>query len=507
MLRRNLIANYLGQGWAGVMGLVFVPQYVSYLGIESYGLIGLFAVTLAWLVLLDMGMSPTLGREMARYTSGARSAQAIRDLLRSLEIVTFSVAAIAGLSFWAASAWIAGEWLKVENLPRPVVAQALSIMALVIALRFCEGIYRSAIVGLQEQVWLNWVNAMLATFRHAGAVAVLAFVSPSILAFFYWQAFISLLTICAFALRLYRLLPPPLAPARFSLVSLKSIWRFAGGITGITFLALLLTQVDKVLLSRLLTLEHYGHYMLAATVAGTLSVFIGPVAQALYPRLVECAARNDQAGLQSAYHQGAQLVAVLTAPAAMLVCFFSTAVMYTWTGDANLSENTGPLLSVLVFGTFLNGLMQMPYLLQLAHGWTALGFRTNLMAIVIFVPSIFWTVPRYGVLGAAWIWVALNAGYVMISIQFMHRRLIPSEKWRWYAKDILLPAAGAAVATGLAQLIQPVGGRHSRLHWLVWLVSIGCLASAVALSLSNQLRPKIQHLVALAAHRLYARRS
>ncbi|MBS1199036.1 MAG: polysaccharide biosynthesis protein, partial [Proteobacteria bacterium] len=42
MLRRNLIANYLGQGWAAIMGMAFVPLYIKYLGVESYGLIGLF---------------------------------------------------------------------------------------------------------------------------------------------------------------------------------------------------------------------------------------------------------------------------------------------------------------------------------------------------------------------------------------------------------------------------------------------------------------------------------
>ena len=67
------------------MSLAFIPLYIKYLGIEAYGLIGLFAVLQAWLVLLDMGMSPTLSREMARFTGGHHSPQSIRDLLRTLE--------------------------------------------------------------------------------------------------------------------------------------------------------------------------------------------------------------------------------------------------------------------------------------------------------------------------------------------------------------------------------------------------------------------------------------
>ena len=86
-LKKNVVANFLGQGWRALMGLVFIPLYIKYLGIEAYGLIGIFALLQAWLALLDMGMRPALGREMARFTSGAHNAQSIRDLLRTIEVI------------------------------------------------------------------------------------------------------------------------------------------------------------------------------------------------------------------------------------------------------------------------------------------------------------------------------------------------------------------------------------------------------------------------------------
>lgn len=52
--------------------------------------------------------------------------------------------------------------------------------------------------------------------------------------------------------------------ARFSINSLHGVWSFAGDMLGITFLALLLPQVYKVLLSKLLSLDEYGCYALAA---------------------------------------------------------------------------------------------------------------------------------------------------------------------------------------------------------------------------------------------------
>ncbi|MDE2060547.1 MAG: hypothetical protein KGL31_00010 [candidate division NC10 bacterium] len=43
MVKRNIIANTLGRGWSMLMGLVFVPLYIKFLGMEAYGLIGFFA--------------------------------------------------------------------------------------------------------------------------------------------------------------------------------------------------------------------------------------------------------------------------------------------------------------------------------------------------------------------------------------------------------------------------------------------------------------------------------
>ena len=41
---RNVVANFLGQGWTAVMNLAFIPVYIKFLGVEAYGLIGLFGL-------------------------------------------------------------------------------------------------------------------------------------------------------------------------------------------------------------------------------------------------------------------------------------------------------------------------------------------------------------------------------------------------------------------------------------------------------------------------------
>lgn len=452
MLKRNLVANYIGQGWTGLMSLAFVPLYIKYLGIESYGLIGLFAMLTAWLNLLDMGMTPTLSREMARFTIGTHSAQSIRDLLRTIEVITFGIALAIAAGLALASNWLATSWLGTNNLPTHVVINAFAIMGLVAALRFSETIYHSSIVGLQRQVLFNLINGILATLRGLGAVAMLAWVSPSIQTFFLWQGLVSVLALGIFASVTYSCLPPIQGKARFSLQALRRVYRFAGGMLGITFLALLLTQVDKVLLSKLLSLSDYGYYTLASTVAGALSMLISPITQAVYPRLCEMHASGNREMLAGTYHKAAQLISVIAGSAAIVLILFGKSFLELWTHNPTLSARTAPLLSLLMLGNFLNGLMWLPYQAQLAYGWTSLAISVNIFAVAIIIPSILLVTPHFGAIGAAWVWIILNLGYLLIASQFMYRWILRAEKWRWYIQDLLAPIGAACLGACLVKL-------------------------------------------------------
>ncbi len=466
------------------MGLVFIPLYIKYLGIESYGLIGLFALLQAWLGLLDMGITPTLNREMARFTGGGHSAQSIRDLLRSIEYIVAGVALLIGLGIWAASDWLASDWLRANELPIDAVAQAFGIMGIVTALRFIEGIYRSAVIGLQKQISYNLINSLMATLRGFGAVGTLMWVAPTIDAFFIWQGVVSIITLVVLAVFTYRTLPIAERGGRFSLASLRCTGRFAAGMLGITLLSLLLTQVDKVLLSKLLSLSEYGYYTLASVVAGALSLITGPILQAWFPRLCELVQTNREAELIEKYHQGAQLVTVLMGSSAIILIVFSEPILLLWTQNPELANRSATLLSLLTLGNMLNGLMWIPYQTQLAHGWTSLANYINLISIVIIIPAILWITPRFGAEGAALVWVGLNAGYALIGVHFMYRKILTTEKWQWYWRDVLAPLVPTAIAViWLRELLGPIQGTWVLLGSLTAAV---CLAILVACACANR---------------------
>lgn len=498
MLKRNLIANFLGQGWGALMSLAFIPVFIRYLGMEAYGLIGLYAVLQSCLSILDMGMAPTLLREMARFTGGQHNTKSIHDLLRSVEIIAVGITIVIGVIAWISSNWIAREWLRSNTLPISTVSHAFAIMGIVTALRIPEGIYRSSLLGLQRQTLFNILNGLMSTVRWVGAIVVLATISASIQAFFIWQVIASLVTVAVFSIATYHCLPATTRNGRFSLDSLKDVRSFATGIFGTSLLVLLLTQVDKIILSKILPLQEYGYYTLASVVAGGLYLLVSPIIQAWSPRLSELHARGDIDGMTKAYHLGAQIVSVLMGSAAIVLIVFTEPILFIWTHDHELAQRSTQLVRLIAIGNLLNGLMWIPYQTQLAYGWTSLAIKINMVSVALIVPGILWASPRFGALGAAWAWVFLNAGYVLVGIHFMHSRILPNEKRHWYFNDCILPLLGSLTA---AMLVNTLSGTSE--PWkLTLLISIGI---ATTLLISSMLAPLVRAQIFSAISKLAAK--
>jgi O-antigen/teichoic acid export membrane protein len=309
-------------------------------------------------------------------------------------------------------------------------------------------------MGLQRQVLLNAIRVCAATLQAGGAAMVLWLVSPTIQAYFFWQVLVAGLHTAVVGLALWKSLPAP-TRAAFRGRLLASNWRFAGGLTGITVLVVILAQLDKVVLSRLLSLEMFGYYSLAAVVAGALTYISGPIFSALFPLLTQAAGNGDTAQLASLYHKGSQLMAALVSPIWITLALFSEELLSLWLGDPTTVANTHLLVSLLATGTALNALLTLPYALQLSHGWTALSLYKNLVSVAIFVPLLLWLIGRYGAPGAALAWILLNVGYLLFEVPLMHRRLLSQSMPRWYLVDVGLPVVLCLIIGGIVRLAAP----------------------------------------------------
>jgi O-antigen/teichoic acid export membrane protein len=448
----DLAANFSGVGWSVLIQIACVPLYLKFLGIEAYGLVGFYLMLQAILQVLDFGLSPTMNREMARYSVQPEKAAEARDLVRTLEVGYWLIGIAIGAIILAAAPVIAADWIKVGSIPIRTVSHAVMLMGLLSVFQWPLTLYQGALMGLRRQLLFNSFKITMVTLSQGGAVLVLWLISPTIGAFLVWQAAVSCVQVLLIAVLLWKRLPPADRPARFDLRVVRKIWHFAAGMSGITLIGLALSQIDKVVVSKLLPLRMFGYYTLAWSVANGLLAISGAVFNAIFPRMSAQAVIGDENGIRQSYHYGSQVMAVLILPFAAVLSLFSFDILRLWTRSSQTATAAAPILSVLVIGSAVNALLFLPYALQLAFGWTKLSLFAGLLSMVIVIPVMFPMTEYFGPVGAATVWAVLNILNILVVVPIMHRRLLPGEVWGYFG-DIGLPLVSAVGLAVLCRLI------------------------------------------------------
>lgn len=452
-LRTALVANLASTVWGALVGILAVPLYVRYLGIEAYGLIGFFTTLQTTLALLDLGLSSTLTREIARMRGTAASVDERSNLVRTLEVIYVTIALLLAVGLSALAGPLARDWVRAEHLPTETVERAFRHMAWAIAASWPASLYIGALLGLERQVIVSIVGTVFSTTKALGIILVFWFVRPTVDAFFVWQTVNVLVQVVVLSWAVWRTMPGRALRARFDRGVLARVWRFAAGIMVVDATGLVLSQIDKILLSKLLTLEAFGVFALVSTIAGNVSRIVGPIYTVYYPRLAAVVARGDDAEIERVYLDGAQVLALVVAPVCVVLALYPAEALVAWTGDAGIARAGAAVLSALIFGRLVNAVMHMPGALLLANGWTRITTYTNLLLIALVVPMVIVGVRAFGALGAALTWCFLTVVSLVVQVPIMHRRLLPGRMAAWLKLGVFLPVVGATLAAGAARVL------------------------------------------------------
>lgn len=442
-LRDNVLAGYVGNAWVALMGLAFVPIYLRELGPAAYGVVGFMLSLQALSLLLDLGANVHVSREMAHRSVEANPGPTLGRLLRSFEVLAWSVALALGLLLALASGPIASGWLQAGDLDDAELVVALWLCAGVVAAGWPGSLYAAALVGLEQQPRLNAALVLFSTLRYAGALPLLWFTPAGLWAFLAWQAVASLGQTLATAWLAWRSLPTGARPARANPIEILKGMRFALGAFAAISLGLVFSQLDKLVISRLLPLSELGVYAVAAAISAGLGRLVMPVFSASYPRFGKLRAVVDEASRVRLFRMATQLVAVLTGSATAVLVGFGEDILRLWTGDAALAASLHRPLAWLVVGAHANALLAVPFALQLAAGDTRPALGVNLALVLLSLPAFVIATRWHGLEGAAAIWCLANLGALPAMALLMRQHLPKGEVLLWVRRGVLAPALGA----------------------------------------------------------------
>ena len=126
-------------------------------------------------------------------------------------------------------------------------------------------------------------------------------------------------------------------------------------------------------------------------------------------------------------------------PSTLMLVFFSKELMWIWTQNEIIVNNTWIIVAIFSLGTGINGLIQIHYQLAIAYGWWKLPFQISSVFLVLMVPLTLILSKEFGTIGGASSWLILNILSFIFNPLLLHRKYLRGEFKSWFLVDILKP--------------------------------------------------------------------
>ncbi|MBW1910574.1 MAG: oligosaccharide flippase family protein [Deltaproteobacteria bacterium] len=487
-VRWNIFANFLGGAWAAVLTLVIIPVQIKILGMEAFALVGLIATLQIVFNVLDLGLSATINRSVASDVSNNHEHS--REIIQTAATLYWGIALVIGGVLGSQAGWVADNWFKLEKLSPATVRLGIQIIALSLALRWPVALYAGVISGLQRLEILNLLKSAVITVRLLGGVLIVL-VFRDLTIFLIWIGVSAAIEIVSYVTVCCRLMPQLSLRPFFSLSAVKEVWQFSLGMNLIAVLAMVLTQTDRIMISKLMTMEMLGFYFLAYNTAIGIVLIQGAINTAMFPSYASDYGIASDGVLTSRHNKATQITVYLVALPAFALIFFGHDILSVWVSPV-AADGAYLALGILAFGSLLNAAVSNCYTIATASGHPYMVMKANILGVLLYVPGLYWLILSHGILGAALAWVFLNFYYLVSVLPMVQKSILNQSAIQWLRGN-LLPFMGLGLVTfgGVRLLLSFYGGDQLVMVLTAFTVSTVIYAFAGYLLLNPSLKTDI----------------
>lgn len=442
-----------GTAIAAAASVLSAPLIYRQLGADAYGLVGFYLLLQGLLPLFDAGITAGFARAAA-WHHGRNGLGQVRSLLRIARLPVAIAALLLLFGFIAGARLIATQWLGQTALGNPAMTLSLGLMGVALALRMPMLLDRAALGALERQVEVNIVQACAAVARTVGALAFAVVTRSGVIGFFAVQPVVSLVELVAYRLALRRVLVLP--AARIGRGELASHVRFSLGLAALSALWLASSQLDRLVLSGVMSLDQYGAYSLGVHLASAVSLGVGAFQGAVLPRLTRLIAAGDVDAAHDLYGLST----------AASVALGMTVLVGLVTGGALLIPSVRPqapatdpvdIAVIYAAGNVVAMLMAQAYQLQNAYGTLRLHSVVAVSQAVVQAPLLAWAASTGSARLAAMVYMLVNVTLAAVWLPVVHGRFLPGRGTRWWLRDCMPPLVTGAICASVSLAIAQRG--------------------------------------------------
>jgi O-antigen/teichoic acid export membrane protein len=279
-MKKNILANIVGKVWSVLSIFIFIPLYIRILGIEEFSIISFGILLTSITALLDSGLTSTLSRELSKNENINVKIKTLQTIESTFLLIVF-LFLLMGMFF---SEDIASNFLNTKTILLEEKTNYIRYIIFGIVFQLLFNFYFGGLLSLEKQIKANIYSILFGLFRN-GIVILIIWYKPNLSSFLIWQSLISLIFAIALRNSLYKEIKGSISYIfEINIKILRKIRPFLVGVFLIMIVSIINTQLDKIIISKMMDSKSLAYYTLSVTISMGLISLINPIAVASLPR-------------------------------------------------------------------------------------------------------------------------------------------------------------------------------------------------------------------------------
>lgn len=421
MVLKNSLYNLLGLGLPLVVAVLAIPELISSLGIEQFGILTIVWAIVSYFGLFDLG----LGRAM---TQQVAASVAESDFERLGRIVGTSNLLMAVLGFLGAGLLVLAAPLIAQELGQPgdrrSITHAFYWMALAMPAIILTSGYRGILEAMGKFGLVNAIRLPMGIFTYGGPLLVVWSGANGLAPIAAVLCGGRILAALVHAYYAKRALPAAMGSRSIDRSLVGPLLRMGGWLSVSNVVSPLMNYVDRFLIAFAVSASAVAYYATPQELVMRVGIIPTALASVLFPLFASHVAGSG-ATLFSHVRRYSLLVLAVMLPFTVVFVLLAQPLLELWISP-EFAEQASVPLQIMAVAALFSGLAQVPYTMLQGRARADLTGKLHLVELPVYLILLYVLVIHFGVPGAAIAWltriaVDMVAMYVLCQNAFRNR--------------------------------------------------------------------------------------
>jgi len=403
ILAKNTMFNLLGMLLPILVGIVSIPFAVRGLGTEGFGILSVIWVLLAYLTLLDFGLSRATTKFTAESIKKNR-AQSIPDIMWTALTISFGLGCLGAIILFLCTPHLVISILRIPTERINHTIQALNILAITLPFLLISISLKGMLGAAQRFDLVNGVHIPVSVLNFIFPALSLPFGLglPTIVLLIAVSRILATFVYFFLCTRLYAVFNKRI---RIDSDILKKLLSYGGWITVTGVVSPILVYIDRFFIGSMQSMETLTFYAAPLEALTRLRILPMAIMITLFPEF--SVGMDQQASERVGMLFGKSMKSILLVMGMLSLILFAFArdILHLWLG-ASFAERSTVIFQIISISVLINFMALIPFTFLQGIGRPDLPAKFHIVELLLYMFVLWYLTKTYGIHGAAVAWCA-----------------------------------------------------------------------------------------------------